>query len=121
MSIICWTDLLNVKKFCIPKHYNCNDVLKVVTNVQITPSVVSLNEIKSVMNEIAWKIPIDLQLGFESDFDIWHVYKYSVTTLILHGDEMQFNNEDTPHWQGYLCILSQGLRHPSTFAWKCHY
>ena len=48
----------------------------------------SPNEIKSVMNEIAQKIPIDLQLGFESDFDIWHVYKYSVTTLILHGDEM---------------------------------
>ena len=65
-----------------------HDVLRVVTNGQITPSVVSPNEIKSVMNEIAQKIPIDLQLGFESDFDIWHIYKYSITTLILHGDEM---------------------------------
>ena len=40
------------------------------------------------MNEITRKIPIDLQLGFESGFDIWHVYKYSVTTLILHDDEI---------------------------------
>ena len=40
------------------------------------------------MNEIAQKIPIDLQLGFENDFDIWHVYKYSLTTLILHDNEM---------------------------------
>ena len=47
-----------------------HDVLRVVTNGQITPSLVSLNEIKSVMNEIAWKIPVDFQLGFESDFDI---------------------------------------------------
>ena len=65
-----------------------HDVLRVVTNGQITPSVVSPNEIKSVMNEIAQKIPVDLQLGFESDFDIWHVYKYLVTTLILHDNEM---------------------------------
>ena len=40
------------------------------------------------MNEIAWKIPIDFQLGFESDFDIWHIYKYLVTTLILHDNEI---------------------------------
>ena len=38
-----------------------HDVLRVVTNGQITPSVVSPNEIKSVMNEVARKIPIDLQ------------------------------------------------------------
>ena len=63
-------------------------MLRVVTNGRKTPSVVSPNEIKSVMNEIAQKIPIDLQLGFESDFDIWHVYKYSVTMLILHDNEM---------------------------------
>ena len=43
-----------------------HDVLRVVTNGQITPSVVSPNEIKSVMNEIAQKIPVDLQLGFET-------------------------------------------------------
>ena len=29
-----------------------------------------------------------MQLGFENDFDIWHIYKYSVTTLILHDDEI---------------------------------
>ena len=29
-----------------------------------------------------------MQMGFESDFDIWHVYKYSVTTLILHGNDI---------------------------------
>ena len=48
----------------------------------------SPNEIKSVINEIAHNIPIDLQLSFESGFDIWLVYKYSVTTLILHDDEI---------------------------------
>ena len=47
-----------------------HDVLRVVTNGQITPSLVSLKEIKSVMNEIGQKIPVDFQLGFESDFDI---------------------------------------------------
>ena len=45
-----------------------HDVLRVVTNGWITPSVVSPNEINSVMNEIAWKIPVDLQLGFESEY-----------------------------------------------------
>ena len=65
-----------------------HDILRVVTNGQITPSVVSPNGINSVMDEITHKIPIDLQLGFESGFDIWHVYKYSVTTLILHDDEI---------------------------------
>ena len=40
------------------------------------------------MDEIAHKIPIDMQMGFESDFDKWHVYKYSVTTLILHGNDI---------------------------------
>ena len=48
----------------------------------------SPKEIKSVLNEIARKIPVDLQLGFENDFDIWHIYKYSVTTLILHDNEI---------------------------------
>ena len=40
------------------------------------------------MDEIAHKIPIDMQMGFESDFDIWHVYKYSATILILHGNDI---------------------------------
>ena len=65
-----------------------HDILRVVTNGQITPSVVSPNGINSVMDEITHKIPIDLQLGFESGFDIWHVYKYPVTTLILHDNEI---------------------------------
>ena len=65
-----------------------HDILRVVTNGCITPSVVSPKEIKSIMDEIAHKIPIDMQMGFKSDFDIWHVYKYSVTTLILHGNEI---------------------------------
>ena len=65
-----------------------HDVLRVVTNGQITSCVVGPNEIKSVMNEIAQKISVDLQLGFESDFDIWHVYKYLIITLILHDNEI---------------------------------
>ena len=65
-----------------------HDILRVVTNGQINPSVVSPNEINSVMDEIACKIPIDLQLDFENGFDIWHVYKYSVTTLILHDNKI---------------------------------
>ena len=65
-----------------------HDILRVVTNGCITPSVVSPKEIKSIMDEIAHKIPIDMQMGFESDLDIWHVYKYSVTTLILHGNDI---------------------------------
>ena len=48
----------------------------------------SPNEINSVMDEIAHKIPVDLQLGFESGLDIWHVYKYSVTRLILYDNQM---------------------------------
>ena len=48
----------------------------------------SPEEIRSVLNEIARKIPVDLQLSFENDFDIWHIYKYSVTTLVLHDDEI---------------------------------
>ena len=39
-----------------------HDVLRVVTNRQITPSLVSPNETKSVMNEIAQKIPVDFQI-----------------------------------------------------------
>ena len=35
--------------------FQLHDVLRVVTNGRITPSVVSPNEIKSVMNEIAQK------------------------------------------------------------------
>ena len=65
-----------------------HDILRVVTNGCITPSVASPKEIKSIMDEIAHKIPIDMQMGFESDFDICHVYEYSVTTLILHGNDI---------------------------------
>ena len=54
----------------------------------MTPVLVSPEEIRSVLNEIARKIPVDLQLRFENDFDIWHIYKYSVTTLVLHNDEI---------------------------------
>ena len=31
---------------------------------------------------------MNLQLSFENDFNIWHVYKYSATTLILHEHEI---------------------------------
>ena len=48
----------------------------------------SPEEITSVLNEIARKIPVDLQLSFENNLDIWHIYKYSVTTLVLHDDEI---------------------------------
>ena len=54
----------------------------------MTPVLISPEEIRLVLNEIAREIPVDLQLSFENDFDIWHIYKYSVTTLVLHDDEI---------------------------------
>ena len=80
------------------------DILTVVTNGRITP-VVSPNEINSVMDEIAHKIPVDLQLGLESGFDIWHVYKYSETTLILHDNEIHLITK-IPLADGYFCIFN---------------
>ena len=40
---------------------------------------------KSVLNKIPNSILIDMQLAFEEDFDIWHVYKYSIVTLLLEN------------------------------------
>ena len=34
------------------------------------------------------KYPKNLQLSFENDFNIWHVYKYSVATVVLHEHEI---------------------------------
>ena len=48
----------------------------------------SPEELRSVVNKIARKIPVDLQFSFENNFDIWHIYKYSVTTLVLHDNEI---------------------------------
>ena len=55
---------------------------------RITPTLVNPEDIVSVLDEIIKKIPVNLQLSFENDFNIWHVYKYSVTTLILHEHEI---------------------------------
>ena len=65
-----------------------HEVLRVVTHGQVTPVLISPEEIRSALNKIARKIPIDLQLSFEDDFDIWHVYKYSIAILVLHDDEI---------------------------------
>ena len=54
----------------------------------MTPVLISPEEIRSALNEIARKIPVDLQLSFENNFNIWHVYKYSVAILVLHDDEI---------------------------------
>ena len=56
----------------------------------MTPVLVSPEEVRLALNEIARKIPVDLQLSFENDFDIWHIYKYSVAILVLHNDEIHF-------------------------------
>ena len=59
-----------------------------MTHGRVTPVLVSPEEIRLVLNEIARKIPVDLRLSFENNFDIWHIYKYSVTTLVLHDNEI---------------------------------
>ena len=61
-------------------------VLRVVTHGQVTPVLISPEEVRLTLNKIARKIPVDLQLSFENDFDIWHIYKYSVAILVLHND-----------------------------------
>ena len=66
--------LTDCKEILHSQIIQLHDIL--VTNGQITPSVVSPNEINSVMDEIAQQdYLLILQLGFESGFDIWHVYK----------------------------------------------
>ena len=65
-----------------------HEVLRVVTHGQVTPVLISPEEIRSALNEIARKIPVDLQLSFENDFDIWHIYKYSAAILVLHDYEI---------------------------------
>ena len=54
----------------------------------MTPVLISPEEIRLALNEIARKIPVDLQLSFENDFDIWHVYKCSIAILVLHDNEI---------------------------------
>ena len=65
-----------------------HEVLRVVTHGRVTPVLISPEEIRSDLNEIARKVPVDLQLSFENDLDIWHVYKYSIAILVLHDDEI---------------------------------
>ena len=65
-----------------------HEVLRVVTHGRVAPVLISPEEIRLALNEIARKIPVDLQLSFENDFDIWHVYKYSIAILVLHEDEI---------------------------------
>ena len=60
------------------------DVFSVMIQGRINPILVSPEDMKSVLDEIIQKIPENLQLSFENDFNIWHVYKYSVTTVIMH-------------------------------------
>ena len=54
----------------------------------MTPVLISPEEIRLALNEIARKIPADLQLSLENNFNIWHVYKYSIAILVLHNDEI---------------------------------
>ena len=65
-----------------------HDIFSVMTQGRITPTLVNPEDIMSVLDEIIKKIPVNLQLSFENDFNIWHVYKYSATTLILHEHEI---------------------------------
>ena len=65
-----------------------HDVFSMMIQGRITPTLVSPEDIMSVLDEIIKKIPKHLQLSFENDFNIWHVYKYSVTTVILHEHEI---------------------------------
>ena len=65
-----------------------HEVFNVMIQGRITPTLVNPEDIMSVLDEIIKKIPVNLQLSFENNFNIWHVYKYSVTTLILHEHEI---------------------------------
>ena len=64
------------------------DVFSVMIHGRINPMLVNPEDMVSVLDEIIKKIPENLQLSFENDFNIWHIYKYSVTTVILHGHEI---------------------------------
>ena len=55
-----------------------HDVFSVMIQGRINPILVSPEDMMSVLDEIIQKIPENLQLSFENDFNIWHVYKYSV-------------------------------------------
>ena len=65
-----------------------HEVFNVMIQGRITPTLVNPEDIMSVLDEIIKKIPVNLQLSFENNFNIWHVYKYSATTLILHEHEI---------------------------------
>ena len=65
-----------------------HEVFNVLVQGRITPTLVNPEDIMSVLDEIIKKMPVNLQLSFENNFNIWHVYKYSVTTLILHQHEI---------------------------------
>ena len=65
-----------------------HEVFNVMVQGRITPTLVNPEDIMSVLDEIIKKMPVNLQLSFENDFNIWHVYKYSVMTLILHEHEI---------------------------------
>ena len=65
-----------------------HEVFNVMIQGRINPTLVNPEDIISVLDEIIKKIHVNLQLSFENNFNIWHVYKYSVTTLILHEHEI---------------------------------
>ena len=65
-----------------------HDIFNVMIQGRITPTLVNPEDIRSVLDEITKKIPVNLQLSFENNFNIWHVYKYSATMLILHEHEI---------------------------------
>ena len=65
-----------------------HEVFNVMIQGRITPTLVNPEDIMSVLDEVIKKIPVNLQLSFENNFNIWHVYKYSATTLILHEHEI---------------------------------
>ena len=44
-----------------------HEVLRVVTHGRVTPVLISPEDIRLALNEIARKIPVDLQLSFEND------------------------------------------------------
>ena len=65
-----------------------HDVFSVMIQGRINPILVSPEDMMSVLDEIIQKIPENLQLSFENDFNIWHVYKYLVMTVVLHEHEI---------------------------------
>ena len=65
-----------------------HDVFSIMIQGRINPILVNPEDMMSVLDEIIQKIPENLQLSFENDFNIWHVYKYSVMTVILHEHEI---------------------------------